>query len=40
VPSVGRRRTYCVIVNDREPANHSVRFAGYEPNTVFADGLG
>jgi hypothetical protein len=32
-------RTYCVIVNDREPANRSVRFAGYEPNASFAQGL-
>jgi hypothetical protein len=34
------QRTYCVIVNDRVPADRSVHFAGYEPNTVFADGLG
>jgi hypothetical protein len=38
VPSA-RGRTYCVIVNDRQPAGRSVRFAGYEPNSVFADGL-
>lgn len=39
VPSAGGRRTYCVTVNEREPADRSVRFAGYEPNAVFADGL-
>lgn len=38
VPSADR--TYCVIVNDRQPANRSVHFAGYESNRVFADGLG
>lgn len=36
----GGRKTYCVVVNDRQPAARSVRFAGYEPNRVFADGLG
>lgn len=40
VPSADRRRTFCVIVNEREPVNRSVRFAGYEPNSTFADGLG
>lgn len=39
VPSAHDRRTYCVIVNDRQPANRSVHFAGYEPNTAFAVGL-
>ncbi|HWF34604.1 MAG TPA: hypothetical protein VG295_04520 [Solirubrobacteraceae bacterium] len=39
VPSSGGGRTYCVIVDDRQPANRSVRFAGYEPNTAFAVGL-
>jgi hypothetical protein len=39
VPSAGGRRTYCVIVNDREPVNRSVHFAGYEPNAFFANGL-
>jgi hypothetical protein len=39
VPSTGGRRTYCVIVDDRQPAGRSVHFAGYEPNSVFADGL-
>jgi hypothetical protein len=28
-----------VVVNDREPVNRSVHFAGYEPNALFADGL-
>ena len=35
----GEHRTYCVIVNDRQPANSSVHPDGYEPNAVFADGL-
>lgn len=39
VPSAGGGRTYCVIVNDREPVNRSVHFAGYEPNAAFAVGL-
>jgi hypothetical protein len=39
VPNAGGRRTYCVIVNDRQPVSHSVHFAGYEPNSVFAVGL-
>jgi hypothetical protein len=39
VPSAAGSRTYCVIVNDREPVNRSVRFAGYEPNAAFAVGL-
>jgi hypothetical protein len=38
VPNAGGR-TYCVIVNDRQPASRSVHFAGYEPNSVFAVGL-
>jgi hypothetical protein len=40
VPSADGRRTYCVMVNDREPANRSVQFAGYEPNAYFEAGLG
>jgi hypothetical protein len=40
VPSADRRRTYCVVVNDRAPVSQSVHFAGYEPNAIFADGLG
>jgi hypothetical protein len=39
VPSAGGQRTYCVIVNDRQPADRSVHFAGYEPNSVFDNGL-
>ncbi|HEY5318702.1 MAG TPA: hypothetical protein VIJ20_12010 [Solirubrobacteraceae bacterium] len=38
-PSAGGHRTYCVIVNEQAPANRSVHFAGYEPNTTFAVGL-
>ena len=40
VPSVDRQRTYCVIVNTNLPLERSVRFAGYEPNSVFAGGTG
>jgi hypothetical protein len=36
----GRRskRTYCVIVKRGAPFGHSVTFAGYEPNSMFAAG--
>jgi hypothetical protein len=40
VPSDRRARTYCVIVNTRLPLATSVRFAGYEPNSVFSQGVG
>ena len=40
VPNATGRRTYCVTVNDNEPLSQSVHFAGYEPNTAFARGLG
>ncbi len=39
VPSARGGRTYCVIVDDHEPAERSVRFAGYEPNAAFGVGL-
>jgi hypothetical protein len=39
VPSAGGGRTYCVIVNDRQPVSQSVHFSGYEPNAAFAVGL-
>jgi len=39
VPSARGRRTYCVVVDDRQPVNRSVHFAGYEPNSAFAVGL-
>jgi hypothetical protein len=35
----GGHRTYCVIVNEHQPANRSVRPAGYESNSMFANGL-
>ncbi|HEX8977047.1 MAG TPA: hypothetical protein VF781_11080 [Solirubrobacteraceae bacterium] len=38
VPNAARTRTYCVIVNTRMPLAHSVVFAGYEPNSLFAQG--
>jgi hypothetical protein len=40
VPSDRRARTYCVIVNTQLPLATSVRFAGYEPNSVFSEGVG
>ena len=38
VPSDDRKRTYCVIVNDKLPFARSVSFAGYEPNEVMSAG--
>ncbi len=40
VPSAYRSRSYCVIVKTYLPFARSVSFAGYEPNSVFASGLG
>jgi hypothetical protein len=40
VPSDRRQRTYCVIVNTKMPYASSVRFDGYEPNSVFSEGVG
>jgi hypothetical protein len=40
VTSVDGSRTYCVIVKTYLPFARSVSFAGYEPNSVFAEGLG
>jgi hypothetical protein len=40
VPSTNRLRSYCVIVNTQQPFARSVTFSGYEPNSVFAAGLG
>jgi hypothetical protein len=40
VPSTNRLRSYCVIVNTQRPFASSVTFSGYEPNSVFAQGLG
>lgn len=40
VPSIDRRRSYCVIVNERSPAARSVRFGGSEPNSIFGQGVG
>ncbi len=39
VPSQDGDRTYCVIVKTQLPFGRSVRFDGYEPNSVFADGV-
>lgn len=40
VPGRDYTRTYCVIVNTSLPFARSVRFAGYTPNAVFAQGVG
>ena len=40
VPSSDGRRSYCVIVKPRLPLDQSVRYAGGEPNSVFAAGAG
>jgi hypothetical protein len=40
VPSDDRTRSYCVIVNRRLRFDQSVRFSGYEPNSVFGQGVG
>jgi hypothetical protein len=40
VPSDDHARTYCVIVKIYLPFARSVRFAGYEPNSVFSEGVG
>jgi hypothetical protein len=40
VPSEDHKRTYCVIVNIRLPFARSVKFSGYEPNWIFAQGIG
>jgi hypothetical protein len=39
VPSARTARTYCVIVDERQPFSSSVRFGGYEPNSLFAEGV-
>lgn len=38
--SANGKRSYCVIVRMWLPAAKSVTFAGYEPNSVFATGVG
>jgi hypothetical protein len=38
VPSDDGRRSFCVIVKTYLPLAQSVSFAGYEPNSVFAQG--
>ena len=39
VPSIDSARTYCVIVDTAQPFASSVRFSGYEPNSVFSEGV-
>jgi hypothetical protein len=39
VPSPDRQRTYCVIVKTYLPFARSVTFAGYEPNSIFSEGV-
>jgi hypothetical protein len=38
VPNRAGTRTYCVVVTRGMPFAQSVRFAGYEPNSIFAQG--
>jgi hypothetical protein len=40
VPSTDGRQTYCVIVNTKLPFERSVKFGGYEPNSMFSEGVG
>ena len=40
VPGAHGIRTYCVVVNTQLPFARSVRFAGYEPNSVLSEGTG
>jgi hypothetical protein len=39
VPGARTARTYCVIVDERRPFSSSVRFGGYEPNSLFSEGV-
>ncbi|MGI8505679.1 MAG: hypothetical protein ACR2MK_02540 [Solirubrobacteraceae bacterium] len=39
VPNRSRTRAYCVIVKTNLPLAQSVVFDGYEPNSVFAEGI-
>jgi hypothetical protein len=39
VPSHSTARTYCVVVDERQPFARSVRFSGYEPNSLFGEGV-
>jgi hypothetical protein len=38
VPNRAGTRTYCVVVRRTMPFAQSVQFAGYEPNSIFAQG--
>jgi len=40
VPNDSGSRTYCVIVDTRQPFPGGVRFSGYEPNWLFSEGVG
>jgi membrane protease YdiL (CAAX protease family) len=39
VPSDRHPRSYCVVVEEHQPFDRSVSFAGYEPNSMFASGV-
>ena len=39
VPSATGVRTYCVVVDERQPFASSVHFSGYEPNSLFGEGV-
>jgi hypothetical protein len=40
VSNTAQTKTYCVIVRPKMPFADSVRFAGYEPNSVLSQGTG
>jgi hypothetical protein len=39
VPSQTTARTYCVVVDESQPFARSVHFGGYEPNSLFGEGV-
>ena len=40
VPGARDERSYCVVIRMWLPSAKSVTFAGYEPNSVFGQGVG
>jgi hypothetical protein len=40
VPDTTNTRSFCVIVDRSLPFEKSVRFSGYEPNSVLSEGTG
>lgn len=39
VPSATGAQTYCVVVDESQPFARSVHFSGYEPNSLFGEGV-